>query len=117
VALCPVCRLVGKSGDFERLCLGINAARPILMDTERLYVPTIDLRRGVTHVTVPLTEVAGVEMVYRSVPRNSRWQLSIIRLHDRNLASDSRTSARGPRRGITGTRAGEVAESLRDSFR
>ncbi|HWD82332.1 MAG TPA: hypothetical protein VG497_25710 [Kribbella sp.] len=108
-----VVSLVGYAIALSWLCLGINAARPILMDPERLYVPAIGLRTGVTHVTVPLTEVAGVEMVYRSAPRNGRWQLSIIRMHDRNLASDSLTSARGPRRGITGTRAAEVAESLR----
>jgi hypothetical protein len=108
--------LVGYAIALDWLRLGINAARPIRMDAERLYIPTIDLRRGVTHVAVPLVEIAGVELIFRSVPRNSRWQLSIIRMHGKSLASDSLTSARGPKRGPAGTRASRVAEEIRRSL-
>ncbi|TDO46110.1 hypothetical protein EV651_12772 [Kribbella sp. VKM Ac-2571] len=111
-----VMSLVGYAIALGWLCLGINAARPIRMDAERLYLPTIDLRRGVTHTAVPLVEIAGVELVFRSTPRNGRWQLSIIRMHGKNLASDSLTSARGAKRGPAGTRASQVAEEIRRSL-
>ncbi|TDU88831.1 hypothetical protein EV138_2382 [Kribbella voronezhensis] len=111
-----VLSLLGYAMALSWLCLGINAARPIRIDAEHLYLPTIDLRRGITHLAVPLAEIAGVEMIYRSAPRNSRWQLSIIRLHGNNLSSDSLTSARGSTHPPTGTRASRAAEEIRRSL-
>jgi hypothetical protein len=111
-----VLSLLGYAMALSWLCLGINAARPIRIDAEHLYLPTIDLRRGITHLAVPLAEIAGVEMIFRSAPRNSRWQLSIIRLHGNNLSSDSLTSARGRTHPPTGTRASRAAEEIRRSL-
>lgn len=109
--------LIGVLLGLGWLTLGANAARPVLLDAERLYLPVINLRSGVSHLAVPRREIAGVEMAYRSAARNGRWQLSVIRLHGSSLGCDSLTTLRSSTSKIRDTHAAQVADQLRCALR
>lgn len=92
---------------------GINALRPVVLDNSYLRLPIFKITRGFGHLSIPLDDVAGVELTYRSAPRDGRWRLMVIRLHHDNAYCDSLSSARSRDRGVSGTAAERGIAELR----
>ena len=70
-----------------------------------LSVPGFTFRRGFYRQAILVPDVTDVRLDFRSVPRNSRWQLVVTRRNGNPVRSDSITSSRSRDKGVHGTRA------------